>query len=281
MTSQTFHYAPGVAINYRVQGRGPTRVVFLHGFAAALTTWDDLRGFFPADRFTLYLLDLKGFGFSTKPHDGRYRPEDQAQVVAAFLEAERLGQVVLVGHSLGGGIALLVLLRAMAAGQSGRIGRLVLIDPAAYPQPLPPIMARLRHPFLGRAILHLCPLSFMVRYTLAQIYHERAAITPERVRRYMTCFGRRGMVYVLRESCRSLMPERYGDLARLYPSIAVPTLVIWGEHDRIVDPGHGPRLAADIPGARLKVIAGCGHNPHEERPGETFAVLAAFLAEPA
>ena len=271
----TFHYSPDVAINYRVEGRGPTPVVFLHGFAAALTTWDDIAPLFPADRFTLYLLDLKGFGFSSKPRDGRYRPEDQAKVVAAFLEGQRLEGTVLIGHSLGGAIALLVLLGARM--QPGRIGRLILVAPAAFPQPLLPVMSRLRRPLLGAAILHLIPLRLMVRFTLARVFHDQSVVTPERVRRYMTCFGSRGMAYVLQESCRAIVPEHYVDLPRLYPTIDLPVLIVWGERDRIIDPRCGERLAAEIPGARLVVIPGCGHNPHEERPRETFAALTAFL----
>jgi pimeloyl-ACP methyl ester carboxylesterase len=276
----TFRYSTGVTINYRVVGKGPTPVVFLHGFAAALTTWDDIVPFFPADRFTLYLLDLKGFGFSSKPRDGRYRPEDQAEVVAAFLEAEKLEEVVLVGHSLGGAIALLVLLGAMTAGRPGRIGRLVLIDPAAFPQPLLPVMSRLRRPLLGAAILHLLPVSLMVRFTLARVFHDPSAVTPERVRRYATCFGSRGMAYVLQESCRALVPRRYAELPSLYPTIEIPVLIVWGEQDRIINPRCGERLVAQIPGARLVVIPGCGHNPHEERPRETFGALAGFLGIP-
>ncbi|HEY6838689.1 MAG TPA: alpha/beta fold hydrolase, partial [Geobacteraceae bacterium] len=110
MAQETFHYSARVAINYRVQGDGHVTLVFLHGFAAALTTWDDLAPLFPPESYTLYFLDLKGFGFSSKPRDGRYRLEDQAQIVAAFLEAQVLDDLVIVGHSLGGGIALITLI---------------------------------------------------------------------------------------------------------------------------------------------------------------------------
>ncbi len=72
----TFHYSAAIRINYEVAGHGATPIVLLHGFAASLITWHDIRGFFPPERFRLYLLDLKGFGFSTKPRDGHYAPED-------------------------------------------------------------------------------------------------------------------------------------------------------------------------------------------------------------
>ncbi|WP_214174219.1 alpha/beta fold hydrolase [Geomobilimonas luticola] len=274
---EIFSYSATVEIAYERHGHGPTPVVFLHGFAAALTTWHDLVPFFPQESHTLYLLDLKGFGFSSKPRDRRYTMEDQAAIVTAFLERMGLSNVVLVGHSLGGGIALLTCLQARDGGKDDIVGRLVLIAPAAYPQRLPRIMRWLRNPLLGWSILHLLPLRFMVRYTLEHVFYDHRAITAKRIARYMTCFGRRGIGYVFITTCRQLVPERYAHLPDRYPAIAVPTLIIWGEHDRIIRPRHGEKLHAAIPGSLLTVVPCCGHNPHEERPGETYEILEGFL----
>ncbi len=274
---EIFSYSSTVKISYERHGRGPTPVVFLHGFAAALTTWHDLLPFFSEMEHTLYLLDLKGFGFSSKPRDRRYTMEEQAAIVAAFLEWRGLTNVVLVGHSLGGGIALLAYMQAGGEGKANPIGRLVLIAPAAYPQRLPRIMRWLRNPLLGWSILHLLPLRFMVRYTLQHVFYDHRAITEERIARYMTCFGRRGIGYVFIATCRQLVPERYVHLPGRYPEIVAPTLIIWGEHDRIIRPRHGEMLRAAIPGSQLKIISGCGHIPHEERPAETYGAMEEFI----
>lgn len=273
----TFSYGPGVAISYRIVGHGPLPVVFLHGFAAALTTWDDILPLFPSERFTLHLLDLKGFGFSSKPRAGSYSIEEQAAVTAAFLKAKGLSGVVLAGHSLGGAIALLVTLQALDRGEAGLVSRLVLIAPSAYPQKLPRLMGMLRIPLLPRIGMALIPVHTMVRYTLARVFHDKGAITPERIRRYESCFGRRGMAGVLIRSARAIDPDSYGAITARYGEISVPTLIIWGSEDRIVRIGQGKRLVGEMPDARLAVIDGCGHNPHEERPRETFAAIADFL----
>jgi pimeloyl-ACP methyl ester carboxylesterase len=273
----TFRYSEAVSINYEVHGRGKTQLVFLHGFAAALTTWHDIVPFFPPERYTLYLLDLKGFGYSSKPADGRYTVEEQAAIVTAFLKDRGLLGVVLVGHSLGGGIALLVYLSLRERIDARVIGRLVLIGCAAYPQRLPPIMSLLRVPLLGWGILHLLPLPFMVRFTLRQLFHNRQAITPERVARYVAVYHGKGIGRVFIESCRQLTPDRYAALTDSYRRVAIPTLIIWGSDDRIINVGHGIRLSGEIPGARLVVIKQCGHNPHEERPAETHAAILNFL----
>ena len=274
---RTFRYSDEVLISYEVQGHGATPVVFLHGFAAALTTWNDIRPLFPPDRYRLYLLDLKGFGFSAKPRDGKYSPEDQAAIVIAFLKAMQLRHAVLIGHSLGGGIALLAYLRSQAEGERELIERLVLIDCAAYPQRLPPIMRLLAVRPLGWCILHLLPLRFMVRFTLEQIMHNRAAITPERIARYMTCYGGKGIARVFTTTCRQLAPDKYSATVANFRTITLPTLIIWGREDRLIGVSHGIRLHGDIPGSRLVIIDSCGHVPQEERPAETFAAIAEFL----
>jgi pimeloyl-ACP methyl ester carboxylesterase len=274
---QSFRYEDSVVINYEVHGDGPTPIVFLHGFAAGLITWEDIRPLFPIDRFRLYLLDLKGFGFSSKPRDSRYTPEEQASVVISFMKAQKLHHAVLIGHSLGGGIALLVLRQGEAEGAGELIYRLILIDCAAYPQRLPRILRWLRTPALGWVILHFLPVRLMVFYTLIHIFHDKKGVTPERIARYVTCFGREGIAHVFIETCRSLIPDQYATMSDFYRTITIPTLIIWGGKDRIISPLKGKRLRSEIPDSRLAIIANCGHNPHEERPAETFAAIAEFL----
>jgi len=276
---QEFRYNDKVLISYEVEGHGAMQVVFLQGFAAALTTCNYIRPLFPPELFRLYLLDLKGFGFSAKPRDGRYAPEDQAAIVTAFLKAMQLRNAVLIGHSLGGGIALLTYLGTQTEGERELIGRLVLIDCAAYPQPLPPIMRLLAVRPLGWCILHLLPLRFMVRYTLEQIMHNRLVITPERIARYMICYGGKGIARVFTTTCHQLAPDKYSATVANFRTITLPTLIIWGREDRLIGVSQGIRLHGDIPGSRLVIIDSCGHVPQEERTAETFAAIAEFLDE--
>lgn len=238
----TFVYGPGVDISYRVVGHGPTPVVFVHGFAAARTTWNDIVPLFPAERFTLYLIDLKGFGFSSKPRTGSYAIEEQAAVTTAFLKAKGLSRVILTGHSLGGAIALLVTLQARDRGDTGLVARLILVACSAYPQKLPRLMGWLRIPFLARIGMALIPVRTIVRYTLARVFHDTRAITPERIRRYEHCFGRRGMAGVLIRSARAIDPDSYGAITARYREIDIPTDCLGkGGPDRADRPGEAAR----------------------------------------
>ncbi len=272
-----FRYRDDVVISYEVEGTGPTTLVFLHGFAAALTTWDDIRDFFPTDLCRLYFLDLKGFGRSSKPDDSEYGPTDQAAVVTAFLEAEGVRQAVLVGHSLGGAIALISCLDALEAGRSELVGGLILIDGAAYNGKLPPMFRLLRIPLLGPAMLRLLPVSFMVRFVLTRIYHDRKSVTPARIARYTEVYDDRESARVLVDTARQLIPPDYPAIVACYPEIRVPVLIVWGKHDPLLPVADGVRLRHDIPGSRLAVIDACGHNPHEEEAERTYGAISEFL----
>jgi len=274
-----FRCRDDLVINYEVCGSGGQPVVFLHGFGAALSTWDDIRDLLPRGGHRFIFLDLKGFGRSSRPDDGAYGPADHAAILLAFLEAENLAGSVLVGHSLGGGIALLAWLAARSRGKEELIGGLVLIDAAAYLSRLPPVFRLIRIPLLGWAILNLLPVSLMVRYVLFRIYHDRRSVTPARIARYVSVYGSRESARVLAGSARQLIPGNLAEITASYRQIDLPVLIIWGEDDPIIRADSGRRLHRDIPRSRLEVFSRCGHNPHEEKPAETAAAVAAFLAD--
>jgi len=275
---KTHTCANGVQLHYRIQGDGPTTLLFLHGFAASSVTWEELRPYFPPDRYRLYLLDLKGAGLSAKPRDGAYRPEDHAALVLDFMEGLQLHDVVLAGHSLGGGIALFAGEMARESGRERLIGRLVLIDAAAYPQRLPRFFAYLRMPVAGSLILHLLPLKVMVRYNLEHVYHAPGQVTEERIKRYSGCFTGRNTAYALIATARQLDPAAYQHRLPDYGKISIPTLIVWGRHDRVIRLPAGERLHREIPGSRLAILD-AGHNPHEERAEACAAAISAFMEE--
>lgn len=270
-----FTCSPTVTINYQTCGSGSIPVVLLHGFAASLATWHDLRDRFPPDRFRLFLLDLKGHGFSAKPRDNRYGIADQADIVRRFLAHLDLHDVVLAGHSMGGAIALKTVLDSRAGGDC-RVGRLILLDAAAYGQPMPRFMRLMEYPLLGNIILCL-PARFIVRRVLDACFFNKEAITPTRIARYMAGFSSRGVPYAFVTTVRQLVPPDYDAIVAAYPTIDLPTLLVWGERDPIVWPMMGERLHRDLPASKLVLIPACGHNPHEERPDETWAAIARFL----
>ena len=95
----------GVKINYYEAGQGPP-VILLHGFGACAYSWRFLGPALAADH-RVFTLDLKGYGLSDKPEDGKYAVSDQADLVAEFIRTRDLHDLVVIGHSMGGGVTLM------------------------------------------------------------------------------------------------------------------------------------------------------------------------------
>lgn len=278
LENEIFQYSGNVPIHYQVGGNGPKPLIFLHGFAASHTTWHDIIPFFPADSFRIFLLDMKGFGLSAKPRDGAYSIEEQAVMVRSFIRGMGFSSVILIGHSLGGGVVLRACLQMQDEKDHFAILKLVLIDCAAYPQRLPKFFRRLKIPVLGPLLFRLIPVRVMLRRAMEMVFYDTSAITRERFERYERYFRGRGLAYTLRATIRCINPEIYASIGEQYRRISVPALIIWGEEDRVIKLKYGLRLHEDLPRSQLKILAKCGHNPHEERPSETFAAMEAFFA---
>jgi pimeloyl-ACP methyl ester carboxylesterase len=253
--------------------------LLLHGYGASSFTW---RHWAPrlAERGRVILVDLKGFGRAPKPDDDRYAPADQAELIQRLVESRDLRNVTLIGHSLGGGVALVTALRLQDT-QEGRLLRLVIVGGVAYEQRLPPFAGLAERPRLSSLLFRLVGPRRVVRTVLRGIVHDGAAVTEHQVRGYADPLGSPDAVRALISAARQIVPADLDVLTSRYREIAVPSLLVWGGEDRVVPLAVGRRLAAELPDARLHVLARCGHLPAEELPDESFAVLADFLASTA
>lgn len=219
-------------------------------------------------------IDLKGFGRSPKPTDGKYSIFDQAELVKQFIVEKDFHHLTLAGHSFGGGVALAT---ALELSGSARLDRLVLIDSIAYAQRLPYYIRILSFPFLGALVLKTLPAKFCVKLVLRLAYYNRALITEEVVGKYAPQLGAKGAHHALLWTVRLLMRVNVDHFSSQYRSLALPVLLIWGEKDRIVPIDVAYRLREQIPGARLVSLANSGHNPPEEQPGETAKAIREFM----
>ncbi|MBV8737722.1 MAG: alpha/beta hydrolase [Alphaproteobacteria bacterium] len=265
-------------LHVQICGHGPP-VLLIHGFGASGFTWSKIISRLSGDH-RIIVLDLKGFGRSRKPRDGHYSLRDQAAAVIAVIDALGLDGFAMVGHSLGGGVALLTAL-LLEQQAPGRLGRLALLDTIAYRQPLPYFIKLLRVPVFGELITFLLPKKWMVRRVLGFAYFDRAKIEYAFVKEYarpLLCgAGRAALV----AAARALIPPDVDELASRYSTIAVPVQLLAGCEDRIVPLAAIRRLAGAIPSARLCILDCCGHVPQEEQPDATVSILHEFLAEPA
>ena len=256
---------------------GVDTVLMVHGYGASAFSW---RYWAPrlAKRAHVVLVDLKGSGSAPKPDDGRYRPEDQAEALHRLILQRDLRRLTIVGHSLGGGIALLLALRFQDEGE-GRLARLVLVASAAYEQRLPPFVALARHRWIGVALFRLLGSRSVIRKVLRSIVYDPAAVTDDQVDGYAVPLNDAAALRALIDSALNLVPDQIDALNARFPDLDVPVLILWGRHDRVVPLWVGEQLLGALPNATLHVFEKCGHMPAEEVHDESFARLTYFLDE--
>jgi pimeloyl-ACP methyl ester carboxylesterase len=270
-TRSLFVYSPGEYLHYRVVGNGPRAVVLLHGFAATLRTWDDLVPLIPAEEYTLHLMDLKGHGGSSKLPGGDYSAPHNARIISEYIRSRQLTDVTLIGHSFGGTVALL------AALDCPEIGRLILIGAPCFPQQVPLFMRILGLQLIGPLLMNAVPAEWIARSALKRAFYRQELITVQLIERYAAGYRNKGASTALSCTVRQILPANTAQLAAGYAGLSIPVLLVWGEYDRIVTPWQGERLHRELSNSQLVIIPACGHNPHEERPEETFAIIRDFL----
>jgi pimeloyl-ACP methyl ester carboxylesterase len=232
-----------------------------------------------ARRGRTILVDLKGFGASPKPDDDAYAPGDQVDLVHGIIRDMDLADLTLMGHSLGGGVALLAALRLLDEGMLHALSGLVLVAAAAFPQRLPPFVALARYPGFSSAMMRALGARFVVRQALRSMVYDPSDITPEQVEGYAPPLESPAAHRALIRTALQILPEDLDVLSRRYGQLDVPALLLWGRQDRVVPLAVGRRLAATLPRAELVVLERCGHLPAEERPAESLAAVTAFLEE--
>jgi pimeloyl-ACP methyl ester carboxylesterase len=266
----------GLALDVLTEGRGDRDVVFLHGFGASRFTWRYWRPALAA-RYRLHLVDLKGFGTAARPRDDAYAPRDLAAEVMAWIQGKGLEDWALVGHSMGGGIALHLTLALRAEGRPGPVA-LVLLGAAAYPQNVPDLISLAARPLVGSLAVTVIPARTLVRWGLQASYSPGRPIPEEAVAGYTAGLkGRRGK-WAMRKVAARIDPGDLAGIATHYPEIAQPTLLLWGSEDRIVPPWVGERLHGELPRSALHVFEGCGHVIPEESPEASLDLVDGLLA---
>jgi non-heme chloroperoxidase len=250
----------GPLVHYAEQGDPSGEVLlFLHGWPDSWFSFSRVLPSLPAS-YHAYALDQRGFGDSERPASG-YTIDQFATDVVAFLEAVGAARATLIGHSMGSFIA-----RRAAEIQPERVARLVLIGSAFTPvnqvtlevrelvQPLPdPLPSEFVREFQASAIHVPVPEDFFERAVAESLK------APARV--WRSAWD--GML-------------AFDDAAQL-EQIAVPTLLLWGEHDALFPRAEQERLASVIPTVQLTVYPDTGHSPNWERPERVAASLEAFL----
>jgi pimeloyl-ACP methyl ester carboxylesterase len=267
--------------------------LFVHGLGGSAHNWTDLAGVL-RNHLAIEALDLPGHGHSGPPPGNNYSPEAHARTVIAYLEQSGRGPVHLAGNSMGGAISVLV-----AARRPDLVRTLTLISPAvpdnrirAFPLKNDPRAALLVVPGIGEATMRLYnaryPLEKRVAGTIALCFADRRrypeqrlleAIEEARARETLPWAGAAMLRSMRGLAGAQFLRNRVGwsTLRR----IQAPTLVLWGDTDRLVAPDLAPYVAAAIPDSRLAVFENVGHTAMMEVPERTARAVLALVEDSA
>jgi len=252
------------------EGNGPA-LVLIHSFLASHREFDDVIDDL-AERFHVIAPDLPGFGESEKPNPTRYAYgiETFAEAVADLIAAFGVGRASVLGHSMGGAVAL-----TLAANHAELVQRLIVVDPLCYPFP-PSFKTRLPLlPIIGGIVFkQLYGRALFRAYFRDDVFSPGFDVPLDRVDEHYAFFN----TPAARESAHAVMRavlDTRAVVARL-TRITAPTLVVWGRDDRILPASMASRLVREIQGANLEIMD-AGHSPHEERPREFVALAMQFL----
>ncbi|MBW0101115.1 alpha/beta fold hydrolase [Pseudonocardia sp. KRD291] len=271
----------GARIRVRTSGDpAAPPVLLLHGIGRSLEDWDAQHERLSGTHRVIST-DLAGFGLSDRlPGPATF--EQLADGAVGVLDA--IGErrpVHLMGNSLGGAVAMLVLTRAPE-----RVATLTLVDAAGFGSEVTVALRVLGIPFVGARLLTRIDRA-AARRTERAIFLDDAFVTEERVSFALEVAARADQAAVFADIARELgtvrgvRPQWRAALLAEVARRPRPTLAVWGERD-IILPGHHLRAAlAAIPHARSHVFARCGHMPQIER-ADAFADLAlTFLRDAA
>jgi pimeloyl-ACP methyl ester carboxylesterase len=259
----------GLKVHYRMEGEGPG-VLLIHGWVGSRRMWAPLSTPLAASGYRCWAVDLPGFGDSDKPHNGWYSIPNYTALLADFIQAVGLRSAHVVGHSMGGMIAL-----DLAAHYPEQVERLVVINPVVTGQVALRGWAERFHPDMGRRLLDLS-LRLSPRVLQPVLGHPLGDRLPQgvkHIRRRTEDFAKSTPDAIL-GSGRAVVSY---DVSPHLPRITAPALVIIGDRDLSVSNHEGRLAAGRIPGARLEVMRG-GHILTDERPAEVLPLVREFLA---
>jgi pimeloyl-ACP methyl ester carboxylesterase len=264
----------GFHVHYREEGlaSGPL-IVLLHGYGDSFTSWE---GWVAAlkDKYRLLSVDFPGHGLTRAPAGTVLNGASLADFLDAFAARLNLPKFAVAGNSMGGGVAW-----QFAVRHPQRVSALILVDAAGYPNDKPPAELPLAFKILrygwGRWLLAHIDNRALIRAGLKTDVHDKSLITDfvvDRWAEFQRAPGHRDILMAINPAGQTQAS------AELLAAVKVPTLILWGEVDPLIEPAAAQKFAGAISGSRVITYPNVGHLPQIEIPQRSAADVAAFLS---
>jgi pimeloyl-ACP methyl ester carboxylesterase len=270
--SQFITLPDGTRAHVRDQGpRDARALVLIHGSNASLFTWEPWAKRL-SDTFRVITVDLPGHGLTGAVPNRDYSQEAMLKFMEAITNALRLETFAIGGNSMGGRVALLFTLE-----HPSRTAHLVLVDSGGVPtkqvDPESFAFRLIRMPVINRVLLYITPRSLVFDGLNGAVSHKDI-INDEMVDRYWDFVRMKGT----REATIARVNIRDKRIKDRISSIKVPTLILWGEEDRIISVEAAYEFHAAISGSKLIIYPKTGHLPQEELANRSAADVRTFLS---
>ncbi|MBI2061145.1 MAG: alpha/beta fold hydrolase [Nitrospirae bacterium] len=249
-------------------------IILIHGFLFHTVMWRGTQEAL-ATSFRTLAVDLYGWGYSTRIPGAPYSYGIYAQQVLDFMDAMGIPSAHLIGQSMGGGTAMMV-----AAQWPERVNKLVLVDAAGLPNPLPLTAKAFGAPKLGEFLVALPGRALFRRNIQDFWFYDQNKVTDDYVDAVIAPMSIKGSS----ESILGILRKMdFGGLTETVNTLAghrKPVLIVWGRQDRAVPLALGEKLNVLLPNSRMLVVDNAGHSPHEEDPDQVNPAMRDFLLTP-
>lgn len=259
---------------YWTSGDKGTTVILLHGIGSCVETWTYNINVL-AQHHRVYAVDLVGAGRSDKP-PATYSLTYLAQFVKDFMDALSIEGACLVGNSLGGGVAL-----QFALNFPQKVEKLVLVNSLGLGKEITFTLRLATLPFVGKLF---SPTRSGTALALKQTVYDPKLIYDEWVELYYQIATLPGAwqatLAIINTNINlfGVRTEVYKAIVDRLATITAPTLVFWGQQDRLLPVAHAAVATKGLPSARLHIFDPCGHWPQFERSEEFNTLVLEFLS---
>lgn len=244
----------GRSTHYIVKGSGKP-IILIHGFFFDSFMWDKNIDSL-SEKFKVYSMDLWGFGYSTR-EPLNYGYQLFTKQLLSFMDALNIEKAHLIGQSMGAGTII-----NFSISNPERVDRIVLVDAAGMPNPLP-IMGRISNlPGIGEMLYSLRG-NFVRKFTLKSTFlHNQAIITDEFIENATRFQKVHGSSQVMLTITRSQFFDTLQNEINTLASMDIPILIVWGRNEKSIPLSTGRKLHEILQGSRFEVLNGAGHCPN-------------------
>jgi pimeloyl-ACP methyl ester carboxylesterase len=258
----------GLNIHYTDAGPKDAPVlILLHGFGSSLQAWDEWSDKL-AQTYRVIRLDLPGFGMTGPSPVQDYSEQNDVATLTQFVDRLGLTHFSIIGHSMGGKMAW-----GLAASQPDRVQSLVLMAPDGFPQAkeigskpyeMPAVMG----------VMKFCLPKILVRKSIEPAFFNPHALNDHLVNRYYDMLRAPGVRAAILDRGNQTV---YTDPVPRLKKITAPTLLIWGEQDRMIPSSNAKSFAAVLAISQTVLLPHSGHLIHEEQPEVGLKQVTTFL----